>query len=30
MEFKYVEIAMQLMCVVNGDHLVKTLDWLVQ
>ena len=29
MEFKYMEITMHLMRVVNGDHLVKTLDWLV-
>ena len=26
MEFKYTEITMCLMCVVNGDHLVKTLE----
>ena len=28
MEFKYTEIIMRLTGVVNGDSLVKTLDWL--
>ena len=28
MEFKYTEITMHLMCVVNGDCLVETFDWL--
>ena len=28
MEFKYTEITMRLMCVVNGGHLVEPLDWL--
>ena len=28
MEFKYTEITMRLTRVVNGDHLVETLDWL--
>ena len=28
MEFKYNEITMRFMCVVDGDRLVETLDWL--
>ena len=29
MEFKYMEITMRLTRIVNGDRLVKPLDWLV-
>ena len=28
MEFKYTEITIHLMCVVNDNRLVETLDWL--
>ena len=28
MELKYMEITMHLMCVVNGNRLVESLDWL--
>ena len=29
MEFKYMEITMCLTCIVNGDHHVEFLDWLL-
>ena len=28
MEFKYTEITMRLMRIVNGNRLVETLNWL--